>query len=331
MIGELVSMKQWTRRGRSCASRALHAALLLCLMFFCCQALAQKAMQNHGIVILYPDIADPYRSVFVRIIDGIEEKLQSKAPQMAVSSNANPADVNEFLQKQNAKLVIALGRQGLRQARQLNKDYAVLVGGVLVGNEAEVKNLTVHSLAPDPALLFLRLKSLSPNAKRITVIYDPKQNDWLIKLARTAARAQGMELHAVEAADLKSAVSRYQEFFSTAESGRDALWLPHDNTTVQESAILPLVLRSAWDKSLAVFSSTLSHVEKGILFSLYPDNQEIGRSLALAARNRLSNPGKDQILPTREVLSALNTSTASHLGISITNRRQQFDMLFPEQ
>lgn len=109
------------------------------------------------------------------------------------------------------------------------------------------------------------------------------------------------------------------------------MWLPHDSTTVQDSAILPLVLRNAWDKNVVLFSSTLSHVEKGVLFALYPDNQDVGRALATAARARLSGPQKEQILPLRELQAALNTSTASHLGISLAQRRQQFDLLFPEQ
>ena len=284
-----------------------------------------------GIAVIFPDIAEPYRTIFTRIIEGMEDKLQSRIPSIAISKNFNINELQDNLRRQNIKVVIALGRQGLNVARLLSKEFSVIVGGVLVSSEAEARGIAIHSLTPDPALLFVRLKNLMPSVKRVVVVYDPKQNDWLIKHAKVAARAIGLELVAYEAQDLKAAMARYQDFLSNADPAKEALWLPHDSTSVQESSVIPLVLRGAWNRSLVVFSSSLAHVEKGILFSLYPDNLDMGRGLAAAARARLNNPSANQIQPLRELMAAINTSTASHLGISMSNRRQNFDMIFPEQ
>jgi putative ABC transport system substrate-binding protein len=188
------------------------------------------------------------------------------------------------------------------------------------------------SLTPDPALLFMRLKNLLPAVKRVIVIYDPYRNDWLIKLAREAAKAQGLELVANEARDMASAAHLYEAAFASADSRRDAIWLPQDATTVDENTILPLVLKESWNRGVAVFSSSFLHVKKGALFALYPNNLELGRALASSALGVLAGePGKKGMLPLREVHTAVNLRTASHIGLNIGYQQQRsFDSVFPE-
>jgi putative ABC transport system substrate-binding protein len=172
-----------------------------------------------------------------------------------------------------------------------------------------------------------------PAAKRIFVVYDPRQNAWLLRLAKEAASARGLELVAYEAADLKTALRLYQEVFATVDARRDVLWLPQDSTTVDESSVLPLVLQEAWSRSLAVFSSSVVHVRRGALFSLYPDNIQIGRGLAVAAQGYLSSGGAMPrgVTPLKTVLVAVNVRTANHLGLDLAARQQNPDLVFPEQ
>ena len=105
----------------------------------------------------------------------------------------------------------------------------------------------------------------------------------MMKLAREAALAQGLEFVAYEAQDLRSAMRAYQEIMAEVDNSKDALWLPQDSITVEESTVLPMVLKESWDNNLAVFSSSFGHVRRGVLFSLYPNNVELGRHLAGSA------------------------------------------------
>ena len=59
-----------------------------------------------------------------------------------------------------------------------------------------------------------------------------------------------------------------------------ALWLLQDRKIVDSKVVLPFILEKAWQKNIVVFSSALSHVKKGVLFSMYPDNQSHGEQLA---------------------------------------------------
>ncbi len=284
------------------------------------------------IVVLYPDIGEPYRSVFSKIIEGIEENTKTKVTSYAVGRNFNPQAVSEELKRQDIRIVIALGRNGLKAAGALDKNIGVLAGGVISVPEAELRGGAALSLAPDPALLFARLKALAPKTRRVFVVYDPAQNNWLIKLARDAARSHGIELVAREAGDLKTALGLYQSIFANADPKQDALWLPQDSNTVDESLVLPLVLQESWTKNLAVFSSNVSHVKRGVLFALYPNNEELGKNLAVSALGMANGDASVHgVLPLRDVLTAFNTRTASHLGLSPSLAQQGFDLLFPEQ
>ncbi len=297
--------------------------------------LANKVAQasvTGGIAVIYPDIGEPYRSVFTQIIDGIEAKAKGRVSNFAVGPNVDVGELNNSLRRQDTKVVIALGRQGVKVASTLDSNIGVVVGGVLSAPENDVRDHQVNSLSPDPSLLFSRLKGMMPKVRRVFAVYDPRQNAWMMRLAKEAARAQGLELTVYEAQDLRSAMNAYQEILAAADSSRDALWLPQDSTTVEESAVLPLVLQESWSRNLAVFSSSFGHVKRGVLFSLYPNNVELGHHLAGSALGWLASGENESsgMVPLRAVLMAINLRTAKHLGLN-TSRPQSFDMAFPEQ
>lgn len=293
---------------------------------------AGQPANSGAIAVIYPDVGEPYRSIFAQIVDGITEKTKGRASSFVVGANINASELNNSLHNQNARVVIALGRQGILAASTLGSAIGVVAGGILTVSESDVRNMQVNILSPDPALLFSRLKGTMPKARRIFVVYDPRQNEWMIRLAKHAAHAQGMELVAYEVQDLRSAMRAYQEIFAAADLRQDALWLPQDSTTVEESAVLPLVLQESWKRSIAVFSSSFGHVKRGALFSMYPDNFELGRRLAVSALGILTSGEVDTsgMTPLREVQVAVNLRTAKHLGLD-GDRMDGFDMTFPER
>ncbi|RFP19389.1 MULTISPECIES: ABC transporter substrate-binding protein [unclassified Duganella] len=280
------------------------------------------------LTVLYPDIGEPYRTVFAEILQGVED--QSKAKPRAIALGAG-SDLNELRNTlKNGKVVIALGRQGLKAAAMLDPPQGVVVGGV--GSAPDADRLNGISLAPDPALLFGMLKTLLPAIRRVIVVYNPASNEAQIRLAREAARALGLELVALEATDLAGAARAYETQFAAADGHRDALWLPQDATTVEETTILPLVLKESWSRNLPVFSSSVLHVKKGVLFGMYPNNVQLGRDLAaLALSVQNGEMPKHGVTPLRAVRSALNSRTASHIGLNLVSSQQRsFDAVFPE-
>lgn len=274
------------------------------------------------IAVIYPDVGEPYRRIFEEILDGIRERTKGRFANFAVGVNMNIGQLNNALRRQNTKVVIALGRQGILAATALDSTVDVVVGGILTATESDRNNFQVNSLSPDPDLLFSNLKEIMPRARRVFVVYDPRQNAWMIRLARKAARSHGLDLEAYAAQDLRSAIRAYQEILATTDGKQDAIWLPQDSTTVEDSAVLPMVLQKSWLHNLAVFSSSYSHTKRGALFALYPDHTGLGRKLAGTALG-FSPEGESEpagIRPLREVLLAVNSRTARHLGLSVDSR-----------
>lgn len=292
----------------------------------------QASAGKGSIAVLYPNVSEPVRSAFTAMIQGIEERTRVRVRSYAVEPRTDPSDLNVQLKRANTRVVIALGRQGLTAASSLDRDILVLAGGALLLSDAEIVNVNGISLTPDPALLFTRLRTLLPDVRRVLVVYDPKKTEWLLRLAREAARAQGLELVAHEAHDLAQAAHFYSSLIRGADSKRDALWLPQDSTTVEESTLLPLILKDSWNNGLPIFSSNILHARKGALFAMSPNNVELGKSLAGAALGLIAGETRKKgVQPLRELYTALNLRTANHMGLNIGNQQQRtFDFIFSE-
>lgn len=308
---------------------ALGAALALPARAAMAEAAASDVVRGEPIAVLFPDLGEPFRKVFVEIISGIEGQARQRVRAYPISPNQNLQELAAVLKRNNTRVLVALGRQGLKAAAAVEAPMGVVFGGVSSVPDGE-KQYGI-CLTPDPALLFAQLKLLLPASRRVIVVYNPQYNDWLVKLARDAARGMGLELLAHETRDLAGAARQYESSLASADGKRDALWLPIDPTTVDENTIMPLVLRESWDRSVPVFSSSFPHVNKGVLFSLYPNNIELGRALANLAGELLAGSAPARgVTPLRDVHAALNTRTASHFGIRIDARMQRaFHYIYP--
>lgn len=306
------------------------SAYLLALVLSGAQAAPEAdTVPANSIAIIYPEAGAAFHDVFSSIIEGIAEVTKGRAQNYVVAANPDMEDLNVRFKRHGIKVVIALGRQGFKAASALSPDITVVAGAILTLPETEHRVAGI-SLSPDPALLFTKLAALQPQIKRVFVIYDPQQNEWLITLAREAAKAQRLELVTRQAANLASAARLYEAILASADPHEDAIWLPPDSTTVNENTILPMVLRASWERTMMVFSSTLLHAKKGVLFALYPNNRELGRHLASSALGILAGEPNKGIAPLRAVETAINIRTASHLGMNLTYQRRMAETFFPK-
>ena len=286
------------------------------------------------VAVLYPDIREPYRGVFLQIIHGIEEKLGTATRQLPLTEENSLGTLRHRLEAENAKAIIALGRGGLFAATQLHTKLPVIVGAVLISASPAMAEFSGISLCPDPEVLFEWLKTLAPSVKRITVVYNRENSRETIERAREAAKRHGFTLNTLPAENIRQAAGLYRNFLDKLAGDSEALWLPQDDAVLDESALLPVILKEAWDKNLVVFSSTPEHVKKGVLFSLYPDNVAMGRSLAAIALESLREGRRETlgIRPLQDLLIAVNLRTAEHLGLKATSHeKRKFDLVFPSQ
>lgn len=305
--------------------RAVLAALVLAL--WPALALAQAA----PVAILYPDVREPYRSVFAKIVEGIQAGLKVPSDKHMVEETDDIAALGTRLRDEQVKVVVALGRLGMLAIRKFPPGLPVVMGAVLVAHSPESAAYSGIALTPDPEVLFDWLKSLVAPVKRVTVIYNQGRDEWMMVRAREAAKRRGLALNTLPAGNIREAANLYRDFFGQIKDNSEALWLPQDNSTLDETALLPAVLKEAWEKNLVVFSNNPEHVKKGVLFSLYPDNEGLGHSLAALAQEWLPGGGKPPgILPLKDLLIAVNSRTAEHLGLRISSQdKRKFNLIFP--
>ena len=291
-------------------------------------AISKASASEGSIAVLYPDVERPYLDVFQRIMDGVEAQTDGVLFRYPVRGGQDVAKISREIEQNHVKAVISLGRQGSNAAARLQTRLPIIAGGVLSPAGAPAGE-SVISMSPDPALLFSWMKRIFPGLKRVFVAYDPRYGVWLINLAKKAAIDQGLELISHESGDTRDAVVYYQDFFRSADPRTDGLWLPDDPTTTDDGVVLPMVLQESWDMRIAVFSGSISHVRRGVLFALYPDNFSLGKRLSLLAQKSMTpeTSRRASVMPLRDVRSAINIRTASHLSIDTD---QTFTTTFPQ-
>ena len=289
--------------------------------------------RSNRIAVLYPDIGEPYGSVFMAITKGIESEL-SDTPRVILVKEGNLEQTRAQLISENIGACIALGRTVLEQLEALKLDIPVVRGAILdpdVPKSSGDSPLGI-SLTPDPAFLLQQLKRLAPQVKRVTVVYSDPQGKALIDRAVAAGQPLNLTVVAHKTEDLLSAAARYKSVI-TGLGPQDALWIPQDPHAVDDKVILPMLLNAAWAQNFILFSSNADHAKRGALYSVYPDNVAMGRKLGRIAAQRVAGQAANAgMQPLEDLLIAVNLRTAEHLRLNLNPEQvRSFGLTFPQR
>lgn len=303
----------------------LFVSLLLSWVGQLCAAEAEK------VAVIYPEAKEPYRSIYQDIIAGVLATDVVVDKQVELKPYALPKTykidvVTNGLRREGIRRVIALGRIGYKLAKRLPKEFCVISGGMPFAPNG----VSGISLMSNPVSLFNYLSQVAPEVNTIHVAYSQK-SDWLIELAKSAAKTRGLQLNLNKVSSIKEAIQFYHQLFESNVSRQDAIWLPLDRISSHDKTILPLILEKAWSKEVVVFSSKPSHAKRGALFSTYPDNFKLGQHLLTMVMAQAEKPEQKQFAALSSLQLAVNLRTAAHLGLKYSSeQQQQFKLTFPE-
>ncbi len=292
---------------------------------------AARGAPPRVVAVLYPETSAPYQRVFEEILSGIDQGLTGETVHArALPESPDALEVRRWLDRQSAAAVIALGRVATEAFEATGSPTPYLIGALDVSPQTRPRATGV-GLAVDPALLFATMRLLKPATRRIWVVFNPRRDRWLIERAEPAARALDLVLLPLEAVDPSAAARQFLQVLRAADAGADALWLVADTGVVEPETILPTVIEQSWQRKLAVFSGSLQHVRRGVLFALYPDNRQLGRRLAELALRVMADPrARPGIEPLRAIRRALSLRVASHLDLKVSQEMErQFDWVLP--
>jgi len=279
------------------------------------------------LAVLYPEASGSYSKVFKNILEGVNELDNIHVTTHRISKKTQIVDVKSWLKSNKCQTVLALGQRSYKVAKQLNNNLPLTIGAIVAAPNGHGG----ISMDGSPELFLHHLSNLAPDVKRVHVVYSEKNTGWLVKIAEVSAAKRNIELLSYKVDNLKQGIKNYTEILNKVESKKDAIWIPLDRV-VPDKAILPKVLKTAWDKNIVIFSNNPLHTKKGTLFALFPDHKLVGKKLATIAVEQVGANGKNELFPTTNLKLAVNRRTASHLGLSFSKSEQrQFDIVFPSR
>lgn len=298
---------------------------LLCALFY-----APVGQAEIGII--FPDVSTSYKEVVKQIVLGIESRAApGEVKKYVYTHEGERLALLRRLESMRDSQFIALGRGGVELAQQAGL-RRVIVGGLMMEPGERLMGpgqipYPLISLQPEPEIFFRKLREFVPSVKRVFVVYEAHKETRLIALAREAARARGIHLEALESDGMRASARLFKMILREAQPVHDAIWLLQNESVLDERTLLPFILQEVWERRLILFSSNPSHVKRGSLFAVYPDNFKLGQELLTLTRR---NEDLRAVELLRGIAVAGNLRTASHLGLDETmQQREQFDMVFP--
>ena len=284
--------------------------LIWLTLLFPGQLLLPSNALSSGLLIVYPKVKAPYNKIYKDIIKGINESYPGISQELELTQNGNNNDLSEQVEQHKPDVLVALGKGSLKIVRQLAPATPVVAGAITKTDEV----VAGISMSPASDVVLSHLLGMAPFVKRVYVVSDLKRQAQL-EGAEAFMSERGKVLKIEEVKSVHEAADRYLKIINQA-SEEDAIWLMRGGS-LNDPSILMLILKAAWKKKIIVFSSDPSHVKRGALFSLYPDNEKMGHALAKIAEQleqKLIQPGVG-LTPLRSIHLIVNKRTSKHLGI----------------
>jgi len=293
---------------------------------------SMRSMQSLGVV--YPDMREPFRSIFESIITGIAEQSGVPIVRLALEADADSAAAGQWLKDQRISAAICLGNRARQVTTPLKDRVPMVIGGVLSSPELQQEGWHGVVLNPDPETLFDELVRLLPEVRRVHLVYAKESDDWLLDLAEKAAKARGIKLVKHLVFTPSAASMTFRRLIGGMDGHTEAIWILQNQAEIGMDALLPYVLKQAWEHLVPVFSSTPNHVQQGALFSVFPDHRAMGHRLV--QRLDKMRAGNDDSVPpleaARDVKLVVNLRTLEHLDIELSQQeRDRIELTFPDR
>ncbi|HLC22141.1 MAG TPA: ABC transporter substrate-binding protein [Candidatus Methylomirabilis sp.] len=276
------------------------------------------------------------KSADVDVYNEVLEGFDSSFPRTTISEYDMEGDFQKgrkFLARLKSgsrpDLILAIGIWALQVVVEEIRDIPVVFAMVLnpttvIGQEAH--NITGASMNVPIEQQIALLKKVSPQVRRIGVIYDPSKTGFLVRQAERIARDQGVRL-------VTKAIASSKDSFAALDAMQgeiDALWILPDLTVLAPESVQYMLLFSFRNK-IPLLGLSENQARMGALLGLsFESGRDIGSQAAELANAILSgkSAGELPITAARKVRLTVNLKTAGKLGLQIPNEiLEQADVL----
>jgi len=181
---------------------------------------------------------------------------------------------------------------------------------------AGTKNVTGASMNVSVEETIRLFKQLGPQIRRVGVVFNRAKTGYLVSLADTVARQQGLDLIAKEIRSSKEAIPALD---ALQGEGIDALWILPDET-ILAAEVLQYMLLFSYRNKVPLLGLSERQAQMGALLALsFASSEDIGRQAAELANGILGGKTAAEIPYTtaRQVKLTVNLKAAQKLGIEI--------------
>lgn len=250
-------------------------------------------------------------------VEGFEEQCGCAVEEFNLA-DLDRLDVLKTLLNVNPDLILVVGFDALTVAhaeimsiRRLPVVYAMIPqfpSFVLDDNNISGVTMRVGAGRYLDAIL-----DILPGAKRVGVVYDPKNLEPFVKEAVEAARAKGVELVLRKVSRPADAPSLIDGLKGTV----DTVWMLPDITVINPIIVEHLLLFS-FQNRIPVFTFSRKYVELGAVASLDIIPSDIGRQAGGIAKELITGKSKPPVrVDAKKAVLAINRRIALKLGIKI--------------
>jgi len=249
-----------------------------------------------------------------------ENGYSPKFTRYAINVDVNtPGELREMLEGTHSEMILALGTSAARLVKDCDCAIPSVFSMVSEPAQSGLLNSGGNGSTPMTGVCldvpvheqFASLLDVVPRAKRIGVIYNPEETQFIVDEARKAANRMGLGLvtHPI------SSEAELPEGLTELRSRIDALWLVSDRTVLTTQS-LQYVFLYAFQTNLPLMGLSEHFVKMGALLAVGPDYIDVGKQSGEFAAQILKgrDPEELPVASPRKVQLSLNLRTAEIIG-----------------
>lgn len=223
------------------------------------------------------------------------------------------ADVAQAVLRKTPDAVVAIGTGAFKSIRSIT--VLPVVYTMVMPSEAALSrrpNISGVSMDISPADYIASMKEVFPGAKRIGLLFDPRNTGAFAEEAARAARDAGVELVSRQVRDPRQFPAALDEMRGTI----DVLWMVPDATIAAAEAV-DYLLHFSFQNNVPIFAFSKKYVEMGAVAALDVDPYDMGAQAGEIV-NRLK-AGKTGAIRSwaRASHLTINSKVAAKMGLKI--------------
>ncbi len=249
-------------------------------------------------------VGDLQYALVADVVAEIQVSLRSQAAEYAISEVKGR--LNAVVEREFARVVVALGQDAVAEALRLPPEIAVVYGLVVVSPESGRPNVTGVYMSPPVHEYLSIIKRYLPTITKVSVM----GSRMMMKTLSNGDQALTTEYHVESSADLVNAVDRLVDT-------KALLLLPDANLLT--SQVMAKVYLSSFRKNIPLLGISEANVRQGSLFALVFDPKAVSRQISEKVQALLNGIDAKEIFasPPHEYNLYINGNTAEKMGIGI--------------